>query len=184
MNYKHNFPKSGHELTADLTYNTGTRTGNSITKNYFDYFNNSGSTEDPDSTIVKNYSENDNSQLTFQVDYSNPVTENSKIEMGLRSYFNDQTFLLDVFSIDGNVVSKLPLSNNYRFDEVIHAAYFTYTGKLGKIGYQAGLRGEYSKFTGKLIDSSKIVWIFASNGYRQYLGWAVSKPVFFKSVGR
>ena len=117
MNYKHNFPKSGHELTADITYNAGTRTGNSITKNYFDYFNNSGSTEDPDSTIVKNYSENDNSQLTFQVDYSNPVTENSKIEMGLRSYFNDQKFLLDVFSVDGNVVSKLPLSNNYRFDE-------------------------------------------------------------------
>ena len=27
LNYKHNFPKSGHELTGDITYNTGIRTG-------------------------------------------------------------------------------------------------------------------------------------------------------------
>jgi outer membrane receptor protein involved in Fe transport len=38
---------------------------------------------------------------------------------------------------------------------MIQAAYFTYTGKLGSIGYQAGLRGEYSKFTGTLIDSAR-----------------------------
>ena len=34
-------------------------------------------------------------------------------------------------------------------------AYFTYTGKIKSIGYQAGLRGEYSKFTGTLIDSAQ-----------------------------
>jgi outer membrane receptor protein involved in Fe transport len=142
-------------LTADVTYNTGIRTGNSLIRNYFDYFNNAGSSEEPDSTIVRNYSENDNSQLTLQLDYINPLTENSKIEMGLRSYFNDQTTRFDVFSLEGNVESKLPLSNNYRFNEAIHAMYFTYTGKAGRIGYQAGLRGEYSTFTGTLIDSSK-----------------------------
>jgi outer membrane receptor protein involved in Fe transport len=155
LNYKHNFPRSGHELTGDITYNTGIRTGNSLIRNYFDYFNNSGSTEEPDSTVVRNYGENDNSQLTVQLDYINPLTENSKIEMGLRSYFNDQTTRFDVFSLEGNVESKLPLSNNYRFEEAIHAIYFTYTGKAGGIGYQAGLRGEYSTFTGTLIDSLK-----------------------------
>ncbi|HSB92758.1 MAG TPA: outer membrane beta-barrel protein [Flavitalea sp.] len=155
LNYKHNFPKSGQELTADITFNTGTRTGNSLIRNYFDYYNTSGSAEQPDSTIVRNYGENDNSQLTIQLDYVNPITENSKIEMGLRSYLNDQTTRFDVFSLEGTVETKLPLSNNYRFEEAIHAGYITYTGKAGGIGYQAGLRGEYSTFTGTLLDSAK-----------------------------
>lgn len=152
LNYKHSFPKSGHELTADVTFNQGSRNSSSLITNYFQYYDN-GRTDD--TTRVRNDGNNDNSQLTFQVDYANPISETSKIEMGLRSFMNEQTSLFNVFSLIGNVESKLPLSNNYKFDEQIHAAYVTYSGVMGKTKYQAGLRGEYSKFTGDLIDSAR-----------------------------
>src|SRR5690606_34426303 len=64
------------------------------------------------------------------------------------SYFNS-------FSISNGSETKLPLSNNYKYKEQVHAAYFTYTDKIGSIGYQLGLRGEYSKFDGTLIDSAQ-----------------------------
>ena len=154
LNYKHSFPKSGHELTADITYNNGARNGNSLITNYFQGFNNGG--EDSfDTTTVSNRGTNDNTQLTLQVDYANPLTEDSKIEMGLRSFKNEQVSLFNVYSVIGSTLSKLPLSNNYKFDEQINAAYITYTGKLGKLMYQAGIRGEYSKFTGELVDSAR-----------------------------
>ncbi len=38
---------------------------------------------------------------------------------------------------------------------MVNAAYATYSSKLGNISYQLGLRAEYSKFDGELIDSAK-----------------------------
>jgi outer membrane receptor protein involved in Fe transport len=49
----------------------------------------------------------------------------------------------------------LPLSNNYKYLENIHAAYFTYSNKWGSLKYQLGLRGEYSRFDGELVDSAQ-----------------------------
>src|SRR6185312_16867332 len=59
------------------------------------------------------------------------------------------------FSVNDNTETKLPLSNNYKYTENVQAAYVTYTGMMKSIGYQAGIRGEYSKFTGTLIDSAQ-----------------------------
>ena len=75
--------------------------------------------------------------------------------MGLRTFMNNQTSLFDVFSVAGNTEAKLPLSNNYKFEEAVSAGYLTYSSKIGSIMYQAGLRAEYSKFTGTLIDSAR-----------------------------
>ena len=154
LNYRHSFPKSGHELTADVTYNTGGRVNSSVITNYFLYPGN-GMPDYRDTNVIRNNGSNDNTQLTFQVDYIKPLSETSKLETGLRAFNNDQTSLFNVFSVTGNTESKLPLSNNYEFKESIYAGYITYTNKIGSVGYQAGLRAEYSKFTGKLVDSAR-----------------------------
>src|SRR6185312_3677217 len=89
------------------------------------------------------------------IDFVNPLGEDKKLEAGVRSYFNNYRSTFNSFSVNGNFETKLPLSNNYKYLESVQAAYITYTGKLKSIGFQAGLRGEYSKFTGTLIDSAK-----------------------------
>src|SRR5690606_23967391 len=104
---------------------------------------------------VRNNGANENNQVTVNIDFVNPISETGKIEMGLRSYINNYESYFNSFSVNNGSETKLPLSNNYKYQEQVHAAYLTYTGMMGTIGYQAGLRGEYSKFKGTLIDSAR-----------------------------
>ena len=151
LNYKHSFPEQGKELTADINYNYGPGSENSFINNTF-YFPNGSLYEPP--TLVRNDGTNKNDQLTFQIDFVNPVNDNKKIETGFRSYYNKYSSLYGAFAINNGLEIKLPLSNNYKYTENITAAYFTYAGKKDKISYKIGLRAEYSKFDGELIDSS------------------------------
>lgn len=150
--YRHSFPKAGKELTADVTYNSGKRENNSTILN--EYFNLDGSVSDVPNR-VNNFGNSNSNQLTFQVDYVNPISEEKKIEMGIRSFTSNDENIFDAFSVQNGNNIKLPLSNHYEFKERINAAYITYTGILGTIGYQAGLRAEHSRFDGNIVDSAQ-----------------------------
>ncbi|MBK5270080.1 MAG: outer membrane beta-barrel protein, partial [Bacteroidia bacterium] len=88
ISFKHNFPKAGRELTADANYRG--RTGpsdNLITTRYYN----------PDLTTIKSTQEQrqigdgDSKNFTFQSDFVNPLTDKSKMEMGIRAEFNNNT---------------------------------------------------------------------------------------------
>lgn len=151
VNYKRTFPEKGKELTADLSYNMGRGNGSSQIINT--YANPDGTEYKPDN-IVRNRGNNNNNQLTFQADYVEPIDENRKLEVGIRTYYNYQRSRFDVFSVEGADEKILPLSNNYKYTELISAAYGTYSQKINGFSYQLGLRAEYSKFSGLLIDSA------------------------------
>ncbi|MEO5592043.1 MAG: TonB-dependent receptor [Chitinophagaceae bacterium] len=151
VNYKHSFPEAGKELTADLTYNYGSRSDNSnILNNFMDP---NGSIYKP-STHVRNNGNSHNNQFTFQADYVYPKGDDTKFETGIRSYQNKFSSYYNAFSVDNAGETKLPLSNNYDYTENIHAIYATYSKKYGGFSYQLGLRAEYAKFTGNLVDSA------------------------------
>lgn len=150
--YTHKFPQQGKELNASVDYNYGK--GDEFTDIINSYYNPDGSElSEPD--VVHNDGKNNSDQLTFQVDFSNPINENKKIEAGVRSYLNYYTSEFNSFAIDNGTSIKLPLSNNYKYDEMINAAYLTFTNRIETWGYQLGLRAEHSRFDGELIDSSK-----------------------------
>ena len=151
-NYTHKFPKEGKEINASVDVSYGDVKDNANIVNTF-YFPD-GSLYSPPN-IVRNDGANNNNQVTAKIDFVNPLKDENKIETGLRTYISNYESFFNSFALTNGSEIKLPLSNNYKYAETVHAAYFTYTGKLGSIGYQAGLRGEYSKFTGTLIDSSK-----------------------------
>ncbi|MBK8610773.1 MAG: TonB-dependent receptor [Chitinophagaceae bacterium] len=151
LNYKYNFPKPEKELTADVSYNYGGRDNRAVINNRF--FNPDGTTYQPESNVW-NYGSSNEKQFTVQVDYANPVTDFTKIEMGLRTYHNAFTSLYDAYARDNGLDIKLPLSNNYAYTEMINAAYFTYSYKKEKFSYQLGLRAEQAKFDGELVDSA------------------------------
>ena len=150
--YTHKFPKDGEQLDASVNVNYGNVTDNSTILNTF--YNPDGSING-DINRVRNDGYNNNNQVTSKIDFVNPLGENKKLEAGLRSYFNNYQSTFNSFSVNNNLETKLPLSNNYKYSESVQAAYITYTGKLKSIGFQAGIRGEYSKFTGTLIDSAR-----------------------------
>ncbi len=152
LNYKHSFPKSGHELTADLTYNTGRGSNEAPIANYY-YLPDGSPAKDP--VFVRNFGNNNNKQLTIQSDYENPITDSSRIEMGVRAFINETSNILDAFSVTNGGEVKLPLSTNVLYTEQVYAAYTTYTNRWKGIRYQVGLRAEYSRFDGTLVDSAQ-----------------------------
>lgn len=151
LNYKHSFPEPGREWTADLTYNYGRNTENSNILNSFSY---PDGTEYKPSSRVRNEGSGKNEQFTFQTDYVHPFNENSKLEAGLRSFHNESRSFYNAFSVGSTGETKLPLSNNYKYNEMINAGYITYSAKVKTFSYQVGLRAEYSRFRGELVDSA------------------------------
>ncbi len=152
LNFTHNFPKQGSELTADVTYNRGNGSNGSFISNYY-YLPDGNPTGNPD--FVRNRGENSNNQLTIQTDLVNQISENARLETGLRMFMQDNKNVYNAFSLNDNTELKLPLSTNVRYDEAVYAAYATYSNKWNKIRYQVGLRGEYSRFDGELVDSAQ-----------------------------
>jgi len=150
LTYTHKFPKEDKELTGNINYNYGK--GSELTNilNTFTYPDGSPYTAD---AIVRNDGHNNSDQWTFELDFVNPINENRKLEAGLRSYINDYTSQYNAFAISNGSETKLPLSNNYKYTEVVNAAYITWGEKIKSYQFQAGLRAEHSKFDGTLIDS-------------------------------
>lgn len=149
--YRRTFVESGKSFGADVSFNTGSGDDNTNIANA--YFNPDGSSYAPTNN-VRNSGSNSNNQLTVQVDFVDPKGENSKFETGIRTYINDFNSEFNSFSRNNGSETKLPLSNHYKYREMVNAAYVTYTNKIWSITYQAGLRAEHSKFDGNLVDSN------------------------------
>jgi outer membrane receptor protein involved in Fe transport len=152
LSFKHNFVEAGKSISADVNFNHGSNIDNTNILNT--YANTDGSPYSPDSRIHNNGT-GLNNQVTVQVDYVDPHGEDGKLETGIRSYINDNTSVFNSFTVNNGTETKLPLSNNYKYRQMVNAFYLTYTGKVLGIGYQAGLRAEHSKFDGELVDSAK-----------------------------
>lgn len=151
--YKHSFAEPGKEITADLTYNNGSGHSESTILN--SYHSPDGTPFKPRNR-VRNNGGNNNNQWTLQMDYINPISEDARLETGLRSYLNNYTSENNSFSLaEDGLETKLPLSNNYKYREIINALYITYTDKWKDIGYQVGLRAEQSQFDGELVDKAR-----------------------------
>lgn len=154
LSMKHNFPKSGQELTADINYR-GSKNDNSnfITTDSLDY--------NTKNVLQSNSQRQDgagtNKNIVFQLDYSNPINEKSKLEMGLRMSYRKDDNKNDFYFItpSGTAVYNALLSANYNSNDQVYAAYTTYSNQIKDFGYQLGLRVESSNYTGNLPDKNQ-----------------------------
>ncbi len=175
LSFERQFDEPDSKLTADITYNKGGNGDDDFIVN--DFYNPDGTIYEP-KTQVRNNGSGDNHQITAQIDYSNKINENKRIEFGARSYYNNNTTNFGTYSIDElNNETKLPLSNNYKYTETVNAGYFNYANKWKSFTYQVGLRVELSKFNGTLIDSNFHFGYKYPDGFKN-LGYALF-PSFF-----
>lgn len=153
VNFKHIFAKAGKDVTADLNYNSSQNTNNGqYTTNLYQ----------PDYTVkglpqLRQLAGNgSNKFFTAQVDYTNPIRENAKIETGARVAIRDNSSISDNsfynYSNNKYEVNSL-LSNNYQFTDRIYAGYFNFANKIKTWIYQAGIRAESSDYTGTLLST-------------------------------
>lgn len=146
--WRKTFPKKGRELTSDLTSNWSRSTNGS------DWRTNTFSKDNQPIGINPSVQINDGgtkaNQVTFQLDYTSPVNDSTKWEMGVRSYYSgrDQQFFADSLFSDNTTRRIVSQSTDLNIVEMVNAAYLTYSGILKGIGYQAGLRYEQTNFSG------------------------------------
>lgn len=160
VNYKKTFSKKGQELTATVQFEEDSEIeGSDYTEKYFD--SNYTATDQADLLQESNNEEGEKEWL-FQLDYVNPISKEGKFEIGLRSSIRDIRNDYEVNEFDDNIWQPLldfkgnPLSNNFSYDEDIHAIYTNIGDKKGKFSYQFGLRGEYSHVVTQLIETKEI----------------------------
>ncbi len=155
--YKKTFPKVGKELTVDVNHNYGVGGNNYQYNTHNKDINGNDLPFSPD--LQNNLGNSNSNQFVFQMDYVNPITEKSKLELGLRSFYknslNDNYTTNYSYATSSNTKDTI-LSNKYIIDDVVNAAYINYSNyTFWNIGYMAGLRFEQSFFKGNLADKNK-----------------------------
>ena len=96
-------------------------------------------------------------QMRLKVDYTYPINDDDKFEAGYQSRLGDsddknQTFEYD--PISGEYIDLPEYKNGTNYERDIHSIYTLYASKIGKVGFQGGLRAEYTNRNISVIDSS------------------------------
>lgn len=155
LSYLHNFPKNGHQWSADINYNKSNNDNANVIGNSVYAVSGGPKTY---SYSQQQIGSGNNEQLTIQTDYSNPISANSKIEAGARMAQRTVNSKSDIGIINpnGTVTILPPLSSNYNYTDRVFAAYGTFTNKIKEnFGYQLGLRLESSDYNGTVHTSVK-----------------------------
>jgi len=156
IGYKKLFKKSGMELTADLNLNFSRNwsDGNFNTQ-YLDALTN-GVKGRP--VEQRQQGRGNNVFYTAQLDFTNPITDKSKVELGLRAAVREVTSENLNYIYSFTLAQFIPIAQinaNYRYDDHVYAAYGTYSNVIGKkLTFQGGLRLESSRYRGTLLTNN------------------------------
>jgi outer membrane receptor protein involved in Fe transport len=160
-NYVHSFAKEGHELAVDYT----TSFSNEQEDNHYsDFYRIPVTPMTYDNTLIK---QGDN-ETQFSVTYSNPVSENIKIETGyvLELRKNDMDYFGEYYDpFSDSWIKDIIKSNHFIYKENIHVLYATYQQQFGKLGFLGGIRAEQALLNANQITTDTIM---KNNYFRIY----------------
>jgi len=133
FNYKLDFDKEGHNIELEIDYNIFDNTietdnilsGLNIRPSYLELTN------------------TDRNNTTINLDYVNPLSEKSKLELGLQARLFENEI---IYESDGRVRNQsgdyIPTFTDFDYKRDIYSAYASYSKKFEKWTYQLGLRAE------------------------------------------
>ena len=134
FDYKLDFEKEGHNLEIETDYNIYDSEENT-------YFNFVGASNIPN---YEDFLEVESDRININVDYVNPLTETTKLEVGVEARLyetlNDYNSTGFSFNEGGNLVPTA--STKFEYSRDIYSAYATYGKKYEKWTYQVGARIE------------------------------------------
>ncbi len=166
LSFKHTFPKAGEEWTADANYSKGKNSNNNLISS--DIYKVKGQ---PLSSVYnqQQIGNGTNEYITAQTDYTNPLTEKSKLEAGARVAIRNVSSVnnIGVNEPDGSFIPLPLLSSQYTYHDRVYAGYVTYSNSIKNFGYQVGLRAESSNYDGS---STYAIKDGANGGLKDTLG--------------
>ena len=146
LSYKHTFPKSGEELTANANLSAGTNHSDNLVNSNIHSIKGG-----PLSSVYdqQQISSGDNTYFTAQTDFTNPFSEKSKFETGLRIAVRNVNSQSNYYNVLPDTLLPLTLYNSdYSYHDQILAGYVSYSNAIKDFGYQIGLRAENSSYQG------------------------------------
>ncbi|RYY52992.1 MAG: TonB-dependent receptor [Chitinophagaceae bacterium] len=141
LNYRHEFDKSGHGITADGDY---LRYSNRNQQEYYNYIFNPDGTQRYDDKLT-GYLPTTINIYTLKTDYTKPLGTGKRVEGGLKGSFTRTDNLADYrMTVDGITASDYDKSNHFIYEESISAAYLNFSWEMKRLQLQAGLRAEHT----------------------------------------
>lgn len=151
INYTRDFSKEGHNIEFETTYTFSDAPENALNTDAL-------LTEDDLGFRTLNFFneiENERNNVLVNLDYTNPLSKNSKLELGLEYRFdNTENFnITDQERLDFDTQSKtlnaVPIGNSsFNYERYIYSAYANYNHKFGKLNVQVGARLEQFEIEG------------------------------------
>jgi outer membrane receptor protein involved in Fe transport len=147
LDYRHRFAREGHEISGQVILNRWDSEEET-----------SDELIDRDGTITSgrlSTEDGPSDQLRTKLDYSLPLSETNKIESGYQSRYRrseDITELKEYDPARGVYVLQPEFSHTTDYSRDIHSIYGIYSGERGRLGYQGGIRGEY---TNRLVEVAR-----------------------------
>jgi ferric enterobactin receptor len=154
--FKHLFPKEGENITADFNYFAGVNENNALYVT--DYFSGNPGSPVAHFSQQKVDGSGNNKFITAQTDYVHPFDAKTKLEAGLR--INSQQLVSNTYNYydtlgDNNFYLVPAASTNYTNTNNVYAGYVSFTSAIKDFGYQVGLRGESSNYTGQVFNTKQ-----------------------------
>ncbi len=149
FNVRQKLGEKGAELTFDADYSEFANPMNQNSDNFF--FNNNGE-QVATPNLLRGSTNSDVTIKAFKLDYTQPLPGEINLEAGWKTSFvetdNAIRFLRN--QDDEFVVDPL-LTNQFLYEETIHAGYINANKKFKGVSVQAGLRGEYTVSDGMSV---------------------------------
>ncbi|MFT3746830.1 MAG: TonB-dependent receptor [Agriterribacter sp.] len=156
LNFKRIFKREGHELIADIRYLDNWENSDQ----YFgqDVYKPDGSASGIPYLLQRAVNFETEKQYLAQVDYIQPFGEKGKFETGIRTSFRDMTnnYTVTQREADNSWFEVPGLTNNFVYNENIHALYAIVSNKVKKFSYQLGVRGELTNVTTTLKQTNQV----------------------------
>ncbi|MDD7885219.1 outer membrane beta-barrel family protein [Flavivirga sp. 57AJ16] len=133
LDYKLDFKKEGHNIELEVDHNIYDG------KNPIDYMVFLGNQPD-----YQDFNETDRISTTVNLDYVNPLSDTSKLELGLqaRLFNTDIDFASTGESYNNSGTLEPTPSTVFDYTRDIYSAYATFSKKFDKWTYQVGVRAE------------------------------------------
>ena len=145
LTYKKKFENSKKEFNASLSYSKDKEDETSNLKTQYYDANRNPLNNTP---VLENSLTNNNYNFwTFQADFTNPISDDSKFEAGYRFSLRNTVTGVNYLNYDYTSSQWLPevlKNNDANYDDYINAVYGTYMNKFKNFSYMLGLRFEYT----------------------------------------
>ncbi|KEO73727.1 TonB-dependent receptor domain-containing protein [Anditalea andensis] len=150
LSFTHDFDTLGQQVFTSLSYSRDER---DQTELFDQLFYNSFMEEVPQNFLSQTNIRPQVSDLyIYQLDYIKPFQGGGNLEAGLKGTFGVWDRGQEFFQADEDSnfqpIRNDTISDNFTFREDVYAAYTAYRNRTGKLGYQVGLRGEYTETIG------------------------------------